>query len=150
MMIVPTLDGETIIVILAALPGARSPRSQLITLSPEQLPMLDADDTSGAPWGSVTVTLAPVAGSGPLLAAINEYVSSFLTITGLGAPLRVIARSALAPKFGDERVGRAGGAYRGRRSRKSLDKVIPVTYAFAAVSTAMLRPWSVARASQIG
>src|SRR5262245_23558774 len=126
-MIVPTLDGETIIVISAALPGARSPRSQWITLSPEQLPMLAADETSGTPWGGVTVTLTPTAGSGPLLAAINEYVSSFLTITGLGAPLRVIARSAPAPSLvtnaSEGPVERIGDGVVG----KSIESVLPVT-----------------------
>ena len=71
LVIVPAELGRTTMVTVAEAPLARSPRAQVTVVVPEQLPWLAVDDRALRPDGSVSVTVTPVAGFGPLLVTVS-------------------------------------------------------------------------------
>ena len=75
-VIVPAAVGRMTIVTVAEAPLARSPSAHVTVVVPEQLPWLAVDDLALSPEGSVSVTVTPVAGFGPLLVTVSVYVRS--------------------------------------------------------------------------
>src|SRR4051794_35977766 len=77
---VPTMVGETTIVIATDWPLARSPRETVtLPVAGSKVPWLA--ETTVAPTGSVSITVVPVAVNGPLLVTVRVYVRFDPTVT---------------------------------------------------------------------
>src|SRR5207302_4094879 len=59
-----------------------------------QLPLVDETESKWTLAGKGSVTVTPVASSGPPFATVSAYVSRFPLVTGFGLPEFVIERSA--------------------------------------------------------
>jgi len=68
---VPAALGRTTIVTVAVAAFASVPRAQVTVVVPEQLPWLELVETKLAPPGSMSVTLTPAAGFGPVLETVK-------------------------------------------------------------------------------
>lgn len=91
----PVDCGTTTMLAMAEAPKARFPKLQVTVVEPEQRPCVGLTETKLTPRGKISVTVAFVAGDGPLFVTTILYVRLLETVAGFGDDVLVTARFAL-------------------------------------------------------